>query len=186
MRINQTTYLKQSETAERFYVIAVRTGAEAKYIAGMQHLLDHEQGRIVWPRRNLTIRRSGRILESIASLYPGYLFWKTGYLTDETVTNLRKGPGFYKFLKSNCEIVPLDNRDASLLEDLLAYGEIMRKSAVKFDENRRIRVVDGPLRRLEGSIVKVDRRKGRARVALSLHGRTMLVDLGFEVLEDGE
>ena len=52
-----------------------------------------------------------------------------------------------------------------------------------FDENNRIRVVDGPLMRLEGRIVKVDRRKGRARVALTFHGRTMLADLGFEVME---
>ena len=55
-----------------------------------------------------------------------------------------------------------------------------------FDENNRIRVIDGPLPRLEGSIVKVDRRKGRAKVALSFHGRTIVADLGFEVLENAD
>jgi transcriptional antiterminator NusG len=173
-------------TAERFYVIALRTGIEAKYIAGTRHLLESEKGRLVWPRRHLSIRRAGRTIDSIASLYPGYLFWRTRELSDDCIMTLRKGPGFMKFLKNNREIVPLDDRDASLLGDLLEYGEIMRKSTVRFDENRRIRVVDGPLRHLEGNIVKVDRRKGRAKVALSLQGRTILVDVGFEVLEDGE
>lgn len=186
MQTNQSTYPKPVKDAKQFYMLAVRTGSEEKYIAGVQHLLDHDQGRIVWSHRNLTISRAGKNLESIASLYPGYLFWNTRELYDEAVFALRKGPGFLKFLKSSSEIVPLDGRDASLLCDLLAYGEIMRKSTVRFDENKRIRVVNGPLRHLEGSIVKVDRRKGRARVQLSLHGRTMLVDLGFKVLEDGE
>ena len=52
-----------------------------------------------------------------------------------------------------------------------------------FDENRRIRVVSGPLQGLEGRIVKVDRRKGRARVRLDIYADAFEIDLGFEILE---
>lgn len=169
--------------ADRYYVIAVRTGSESKYIAGVSRQLDTGKGGILWPRRSLAIRKGGQTVESIASLYPGYLFWRTRELTDDSIMKLRGGPGFLKLLKNNREIVPLDDRDAMLLADLIAPGEVVRKSLVRFDQNNRIRVVDGPLRNLEGCIVKVDRRKSRAKVALSLHGRTILVDLGFDVIK---
>ncbi|MCX7031488.1 MAG: KOW motif-containing protein, partial [Spirochaetes bacterium] len=57
------------------------------------------------------------------------------------------------------------------------------KSVVTFDENRRIRVVSGPLQGLEGSIVKVDRRKGRAKVRLDIYADAFEIDFGFEILE---
>ena len=43
---------------------------------------------------------------------------------------------------------------------------------VHFDENERIVVDEGPLNGLEGSIIKVDRRKQRAKIQLDFHGST--------------
>jgi transcriptional antiterminator NusG len=36
---------------------------------------------------------------------------------------------------------------------------------------------------MEGLIVKVDRRKGRARVRLELYENSFLIDFGFDALE---
>ena len=62
------------------------------------------------------------------------------------------------------------------------FGEVIGKSTVTFDENSRIQVKDGPLAGLEGRIVKVDRRKQRAKVRLDLYKDSFLVDFGFELL----
>jgi transcription termination/antitermination protein NusG len=43
-------------------------------------------------------------------------------------------------------------------------------------------VINGPLKGLEGKIVKVDKRKGRAKVKLDLYDESFLVDLSFELL----
>ncbi len=86
-------------------------------------------------------------------------------------------------MKSNFDIIPLDRSDKELFLELISHGEIIRKSRVVFDENSHIRVVDGPLKPLAGNIVKVDRRKGRAKVRLHLQGMSLLVDLGFEIME---
>jgi transcriptional antiterminator NusG len=59
----------------------------------------------------------------------------------------------------------------------------VEKSAAYFDENRRIRVISGPLKNLEGMIVRVDRRKGRARVRLEMYEDSFEVDFGFEALD---
>jgi len=166
-----------------YFVIAVRTGQEGKYLSAFRRLHGDIDGRLIWPRRSLTIRKAGVKKERIASLFPGYLFWETRELTDREFSAFRKVPGFIKFLKSNQEILPLDRRDREAFLTLIADGEILRQSTAVFDENRRIRVIGGPLVRLEGNIIRVDRRKGRARVRLSFYGRTMNADLGFEVLE---
>ena len=55
-----------------------------------------------------------------------------------------------------------------------------------FDEHNRIRVISGPLKGLEGQIVKVDRRKGRARVKLELYEDSFMIDFGFDSLEKAE
>lgn len=169
-----------------YYVIAVKTGGEQRYIKSAENLMSERDGRFVWPRRALSIRKEGVTSESIAPLYPGYLFWETRELSDRSIMALRRGIGFVKFLRSNYDITPLCRREHELFSELIAYGEVIKKSSVVFDESNRIRVIDGPLRRLEGSIVKVDRRKGRAKVALSFHGRTIVADLGFEVLENAD
>jgi transcriptional antiterminator NusG len=166
----------------QYYVIHVLTGKEKKYIDWARHTL-HDDVRIVWPRRRLSIRKAGIVKEGVSSLYPGYLFLETRELADQSIAALRKAPGFVRFLRSDYDIIPLDNRDKELFLELISYGEIIPKSQVVLDENSRIRVIEGPLKQLEGAIVKVDQRKGRAKVQLHLQGKSLLVDLGFEVME---
>jgi transcriptional antiterminator NusG len=44
-------------------------------------------------------------------------------------------------------------------------------------------VLYGPLAGLEGRIVRVDRRKKRAKISLDLYDDSFFVDLAFEVIE---
>lgn len=96
---------------------------------------------------------------------------------------LSRIPGFLRFLNSNDNIVPLSREDRDLLTYFLSFGQIVKKSVVYFDDNNRIRVVSGPLKQLEGQIIKVDRRKGRAKVRLDMFKDSFLIDFGFEAIE---
>lgn len=174
------------ENPLQYYVLSVRTGGEEKFLSFARRLVQTNGGRFVWPRRSLTIRRGGRKIDTLASLYPGYLFWETQELNEGIEGQMREVPEFYRFLTRDGVIAPLNEREKQTLLDIISYGEVIRKSRVVFDENSRIRVIEGPLKNLEGNIIRVDRRKGRARVCLSLHGRSLDVDLGFEVMEPGE
>ncbi len=78
---------------------------------------------------------------------------------------------------------PWSRRDQDLLSHFLSFGEIVKKSVAYFDENKSIRVVSGPLKGLEGMIVRVDRRKGRAKVRLEMYENSFEVDFGFDSLE---
>ncbi len=165
-----------------YYVLAVITGGEEKFMAHARRMAVPAEGRLIWPRRTLKIRRAGVTMDVTGPLYPGYLFWETRELSDASLTGLKKLPGFIKFLNSNHDIIPLPGRERDSFRELVSDGEVLRISRAVFDENNRIRVIEGPLKRLEGDIVKVDRRRGRARVMLTLQGRTMMADLAFEVL----
>jgi transcriptional antiterminator NusG len=144
--------------------------------------MDNPDGRIIWPRRSLIVKKLGRKIEALAPLYPGYLFWETEGLSSDSLLILKKIPGFIRFLKRGDDISPLTGPERDILAGLLTDGDMIRRSKVEFSEDSRIRVIEGPLKMLEGQIVRVDKRKGRARVILSLHGRCLEVDLGFDII----
>ena len=170
-----------------YYVIQVRTGGDEKYLKSAKMTLariDSETPpQIIWPRRRLKIRRQGKTKDVLAPIFPGYVFLETESLETDIYWALRRSIGFYKFLKSNRDVEALTGQDRQLLLHFLRLGEVVEKSKVYFDENKRIRVAEGALKGLEGSIVKVDRRKRRAKVRLSLHNDSFLIDFGFEVIE---
>lgn len=172
--------------ASRFYVLQVMTGEEPRFLElargsiERQHIADL---RLWWPRRKLTIRRRGRRKSALAPLFPGYVIVEAQEIDREVFGVLRGCNGFVRFLKDNRNIQPLADRDLDLVRHFLSFGEVVEKSKVTFDVNNRIVVEQGPLKGLEGRIVKVDKRKGRAKVQLDLYDDSFLIDLGFDQIE---
>jgi transcriptional antiterminator NusG len=78
----------------------------------------------------------------------------------------------------------LEDRDLEIvLHFIKRVGPVAGKSKVYFDENARIVVTDGPLMGLEGKIIKVDKRKERAKIKLDLYDDSFCIDLAFEIIE---
>jgi len=138
-----------------------------------------------FPRRRVNIRRRGVVLPSTAPVFPGYVFVEAeagDVLAHQWL--FRRTEGFFRFLKSNRDIKPLAGRDLELVMHFIKRaGPVAGISRVRFDEDSRIAVMEGPLKGLEGRIVKVDKRKKRAKVMLSLYDDSFAIDLGFEVME---
>jgi transcription termination/antitermination protein NusG len=167
-----------------YYAIQVKTREERKYIDLSEKLYPDTPLKVIFPRRTLTIRRLGKTRTVEAPLFPGYVFLFGESLDSETYWRFRRIPGFHRFLKDNRDIRPIEGSDRELLLHFLNFGEIIKVSRVRFDENSRIVVVDGPMKGLEGRIVKVDRRKNRAKIRLDLYNDSFLVDLGIDILGD--
>jgi transcription termination/antitermination protein NusG len=170
----------------RYYALQVHVGSEGKFLAAARHAAEVPEGAVIWPRRRLRIRKKGTWRETLASVFPGYLFVRADTVAGELFTRLRSQPGFIRFLPSNDSIRALGDRDQATLSHFMAFGEIVDRSVLTFDERHRIRVVSGPLRGLEGRIVGLDRRKGRARVRLELYEDSFEIDFGFQSLEAAE
>ncbi len=175
-----------------YFALQVKTRNEAKYLKlartqlTAKGFLSDREGRFLWPRRKLTIRRRGRLHEALAPIFPGYIFFEADSIDPEVYWTLKRIDGFFRFLGNNQNIEPLEGRDRELLLHFLGFGEVVEKSEVYYDTDNRIRVVEGPMKGIEGKIVKVDRRKQRAKVKLNLYKDSFLIDFGFELIEKAE
>ncbi len=165
-----------------FFALQVQTGREDDFLKIAEKLLKEESKNFIWLRRTLKIRKSGKWLEKTTSLFPGYIFLKRERVDLEFYNTVRRVKGFIRFLKNNQDIQPLNRKDEEIILHFLKFGDNIEKSLVTFDENQRIQVVSGPLKGIEGLIVKVNRRKGRAKVRLDIGDNSFLVDLPFEVI----
>jgi transcriptional antiterminator NusG len=167
-----------------YYAIQVKTRGEEKFMRLFNALHPQAGFSLHFPRRRIDIRRRGVIRQSTAAVFPGYVFIeaeKEDILAHQW--EFRRTDGFYRFLKSNQNICPLADRDLELvLHFIKKAGPVAGISHVYFNENARIVVVDGPLMGLEGRIIKVDKRKKRAKVKLNLYDDSFAIDLAFEVI----
>jgi transcriptional antiterminator NusG len=168
-----------------YYAFQVKPRGEETYIKRFRALHPEIHVPIYFLQRSLDIRRKGVIAASYSAIFPGYLFIEIDDEDDILKYHwaFRRTHGFYRFLPANQNIHPLANKDLELvLHFIQKVGTIAGKSLVTFDENYRIVVIEGPLAGLEGKIIKVDKRKGRAKVKLDIYGDSFALDLAFEAI----
>ena len=168
-----------------FYALQVKSRAEAKFIEKVRALHPNITMPIHFPQRQIDIRKKSKIHHSTLAVFPGYVFIEAESNEEILAKRMafKRTPGFYRFLKSNKEITPLSTRDLELvLHFIKNFGPIAGRSKVYFNEDSRIVVIEGPLSGLEGRIIKVDKRKGRAKVKLDIYQDSFAIDLAFDVM----
>lgn len=167
----------------QYYTIQVLTSSEDDFARRL--LAQLGPGRLIVPKKMMPIRRGAKKLKELSPVFPGYVFIESESILEEldAYWRIRKTPGFVRFLRESSSPTPLSARDVLLLRHFISFGDFADTSKVTFDENDRIVVLEGPLRGLAGRIVKVNRRKGRAKVLLDMYGESFPIDLGFEVVE---
>ena len=171
----------------KYYVLQVQTADEERVKRLIENALRlgqlEDSGTLYLPRRELTIRRRGKLQREQKPIYPGYLFWATEEFNPDVYWAVRPIEGMYKFLKSNTQIEALGGEDLKVFLHFMQFGEVVGTSKVIFNANKRIVVKEGPLKGLEGRIIKVDKRKKRAKIRLDVYDDGFIVDFGFEILE---
>jgi len=152
-----------------WFAVQVLTGKEKEYRLFANSLVPVEQqAKLYIPTRRMVIRRRGTEIAEERPVYSGYIF-----LVSDTMSPDGRPQG-------------IRTEDLEVLHHLLSHGEILGISRARYDENMRIQVIEGPLKGLEGRIVRVDKRKRRARVRLDLYNNSFEVDFGFELIEERE
>ena len=167
-----------------YYAVQVKTGKEPELLKTIRKLNEeNHEIQAYFPRRVLYIKKKGIRQKVDAPVFPCYIFLEIDDLSLPLCWQLRKTPNFYHFLPNNQNPLPLADNDLSLLRHFLSFGEVTAPSQVYFDANARICVVEGALKGLEGKIIKVDRRKQRAKVLLDMYTDSFPIDLAFDVIE---
>lgn len=167
-----------------YYVVQVRAGNETafKQNAGKQKIADKNEYSVIFPQRILKIRKAGIVSEKRMPVFPGYVFIETEKFDKIIFQKVKKVKGFFRFLPNNMEPQALKGRDLDILYHFMDFGGVAKISKAIFDENDRIQILEGPLMGLEGKIIKVDKRKGRAKIKLDMFSNSFSIDLGFEII----
>lgn len=168
----------------QYYVIQVRTTQEDDFMRRVSKTRPDLAVHVL--KKKLMTRKAGKLVPHLSCLFPGYVFLEQDddEISPTVRAQVRRTSGFIRFLPSTQEPRPLRQHDVELIRHFLSFGRQIGLSLVTFDENDRIKVLEGPLSGLEGRIVKVDRRKRRAKIRLDLYDDSILFDLGFELLAD--
>jgi transcriptional antiterminator NusG len=167
-----------------YFAVQVKTSGEPKYIKLFQSLYKIETIRVHFPQRRLPVKSQGISRNILAPVFPGYIFIETeGKIDPDVHWALRRTDGFYRFLPSNQNVQPLSGQDLEVVLHFIHVGPVAEKSKVYFDENDKIVISEGPLKGLEGRIIKVDKRKGRAKIKLDFYNNSYAIDFAFEVID---
>jgi transcriptional antiterminator NusG len=171
---------------KKYYAGHVRDRCEEAFIKRFRKDYPELDGIAVYfPKRKLREKKAGKTEIKTRPVFAGYVFFEINGNDDilRYSAALKSAEGFYRFLHSNANIAEISGRD---LEIILRFIKLKNATAgiskVRFDENNKIVVTEGAMKGLEGNIVRVDRRKGRAKVRLDLYNDTFLIDLSFEAI----
>lgn len=184
-----------------WYVMQVMSGKELQTILMMERgiscgILEN----CFVPVCRMKKKYQGRWQEITEKLFPGYVFLISSE-PQSLYRELKQIPALTKLL-GNCEqyFTPLSKKDERFLMKLQNMQTIshmpskerkaglpeVELSRVIVEENRKIRIVSGPLRNLEGQIKKINLHKRIAVVEAEFMGNKSLLHLGIEIVGKGE
>ena len=164
------------------YVVQVRTGAELKLAERFRHEIKTEGEDIFVPmyERRKSIR--GEWTRVKRPLFPGYIFFETED-AESLYFRLKKIDAFNKILSTgHGEYTPIQTDEEMFLRALIGEDYVAQES-VGVIEGDQIIVMHGPLKGLEGSIVKINRHKRIAIIRAEFMGGAREVKVGLEIID---
>lgn len=164
-----------------WYVLFVKTNQEEKAKKILEKELGNEFKAIV-TTRELKERKEGKWRNIKRKLFPGYVLLK-GNIDIDTYYKIKEIPSIIKLLRDEEEILTVDERELQVLKILIDNADNNIGISTLYKENDVVKITSGPLVGLEGQIIKIDARKGRAKVRLCFMNEERLVELGIELVD---
>lgn len=159
-----------------WYVLYVQCGRELE----IRNKLQLNGYPAAVPRENILQRRQGKWHETVRILMPGYVFIRCSY-SAELYQKLKRITGVINILPCAMYPVPLSREETETLYLLAPTDDPLGISqAAKIGD--RVTITAGPLKGLEGNIVKLDCRQKRARVRITLFQREHIITMAVNLL----
>ena len=132
---------------------------------------------IVFPKRRLSWRKKGRVIDVVKPLFSGYLFVSA---SQRQVIRLNLWLRTQKvdiwFLKVGNFLTPISEQEMIIIRKLLSSDGIVEESQI-VKAGQRVMVVSGPLVGLEGIIKECSRRNRRITIGVTVAGEERQVEL---------
>lgn len=164
-------------THNKWYVLHVKTGQEQEIAARLK-----SRGfKSVVPTENRVIRKGGKWIQQIYTVFAGYVFVFLDYTWSKYYA-MSGIPGIIKILGGGKSPTPLDKSETAFvlkLTDLLA-----EPSVIKFSDNDNYEIISGFLADYKDNIIKIQRRYKKATVLIKVAGEEKEIAVSF--IEDTE
>lgn len=165
----------------KWYAVYVATGQEDNVKSRLEYKFEDSISFYV-PKRKMRERKGGIWHDVSHIMFPGYVLAK-GHIGTDEYYGFKNIPGLWRLLLSGGELLPIPEGEIEIFRRLMQEGEVIGPSDLQ-EEGGHVHVVQGPLEGMEGYIVKIDRRKGRAKVKMNFLGEERIVDLSVNLLEN--
>ena len=170
-----------------YFCIACRTGGEAKVRAHLNKYFMRELGdlndvKVYYPVRKMFDRRKGQKLVTDQPILPGYLMVSSEVDLQDHSYGVRTVPGSYGFLYNLDKSVALKGADLQYAAWIMGNKGVIKPSKVEFKEGQPIKVLEGPLMDLHGTILRVDKRSSRVMVAFEFANEVRKVSMPVEFI----
>lgn len=120
------------------------------------------------------------------TLFPGYLFIQVNEKLDFYLrVKQSMGQVIFRYcsvLHDNEYILPLSLQEAREIGTLCGQSHILEPSRGYMDQGHLV-ITDGPLKKLEETIIRVDRHKKTAEIQIHFLGQTVRIHVGLEINE---
>jgi transcriptional antiterminator NusG len=172
-------YQNHHEVFMYWYAIFVETGYEETV---QQYLIYNFPGLYALiPKRFVPEKKDGKFKKVVKKLFPGYLLIRAE-LDDAMFQKMKTIPHLIKILGYGAKYPPIAEAEIAVILRLINNDGIIDYSKV-FIENSRIQVKEGPLKGLDGLIVKVNKHTRRVKIKLHFLGEARMIEVGIEMLQ---
>lgn len=161
----------------RWYALHVRTGEELD----VKKAIEKKVGCMALvPQRTLKERKKGFWHKVTRTVFPGYVFIKTD-MEPKTYYKISRIPSLISILgKDREKFKGVEDIPEEEMQVVFRFADCSISDV--YIEGEKVIVASGPLKGYEGQIVKIDKRRFRAKVNISLMGEPRLVELGINFI----
>ena len=169
--------------SHRWYVVNTHSGFEKKVAQAITEQSQRKGlaeyfSQVLVPMEEVIEVRRGKKVNSERKFFPGYILINMD-MTDESWHLVKDTPKVTGFLGSSGKPSPISKEEAQAILSQVQEGVDKPKRSVIFEIGETVRVADGPFASFNGVVEDIDEEKERLKIAVSIFGRSTLVELGY-------